>query len=162
MSLNVEITFNENMFRQLGRIPEMLRLKPAERCLQAMAKPVIERAKQLAPSSEQSGSRRKWSAKYKGDPKWGISSGQHIGMKTIRNNRATRLYIGAKYPKGNKQQFDASTKGRRVFYWGKDAGKIRQRPNPHWLQKAYDETKSQQVAAFNAQLAKEVKELNLG
>lgn len=162
MSLQVEITFNEDMFRQLERIPEMLRLAPGERCLKAMVKPVVARAKQLAPSSQQSGSRKKWSSKLKNDPKWNIDSGRHIGTKTIRNNRATRIYVGAQYPKGNKQQFDASPKGRRVFYWGKDAGKIRQRPNPHWLQKAYDETKSQQLAAFNEQLAKELKELKLG
>ncbi len=162
MSLNIAIDFNEDMIRHLEQIPLQLRLAPGERCLKAMAKPVIERAKQIAPSSRESGSRKKWSAKYKNDPKWNNDSGRHIGLKTIKNNRATRIYIGAKYPQGNKQQFDASPKGRRVFYWGRDAGKVRQRPNPHWLQKAFDETRSQQINAFNEQLSKELKELKLG
>ena len=162
MSLTITIDFNEDMITQLEKIPLQLRLGPGERCLRAMSKPVLELAKQLAPSSRESGSRKKWSAKFKNDPKWSVDSRNHLGVKTIKNNRATRIYIGAKYPQGNKQQFDASPKGRRVFYWGRDAGKVRQRPNPHWLQKAYDETKSQQLAAFNEQLAKELKELRLG
>ena len=163
MSLNIQVTFDENMIASLMRIPELLRLGPADRCLGAMAKPVVARAKALAPSSRKSGSRRKWSQKLKGDAKWsGIDSGSHIGAKVAKHNNGARVFIGAQYPKGNKQQFGASPKGRKVFYWGRDAGKVMQRENPYFLQKAYDETKAAQINAFNAQFAKEIKELKIG
>lgn len=162
MSIKIDFTFDEYQIAKLTQIPELLRLGPAERCLKAMAKPIAERAKALAPSSQRSGSRKKWSAKFKNDAKWQVDSGKQMGIKTIRHNKGARVYIGAKWPKGNKQQFDASPKGRRHILWGRDTGRLRPRDNPHFLQKAYDETKSQQLKAFNDQLAIEIKELRLG
>ena len=162
MSIKIEFTFDEKQIEQLMQIPELLRLKPAERCLIAMAKPVVERAKALAPSSRVTGTRNKWSAKLKNDAKWQIDSGKHMGSKTVRHNKGARVYIGAKWPNGNKQQFDAKADGRRHILWGRDTGRLRPRPRPHFLQKAYDETKSQQLKAFQDQLAIEIKELRVG
>jgi hypothetical protein len=162
VSIEINIEFNENMIRSLERIPALLRVDAGDRCLRAMAKPVVERAKQLAPSSRQSGSRKKWSQKLKGDAKWNVDSGRHIAAKVSKLQRGVRVYIGASFPKGNKQQFDASPKGRRMFFWGKDSGRIKQRPNPHFLKKAFDETKSQQIEAFNTQLKAELQEMKLG
>jgi hypothetical protein len=163
MSLNIKIEFNDAMIAELMRIPDLLRLGPAERCLADMGKVVAQRAKQLAPSSRQTGSRKKWSNKLKNDSRWsGVDSGQHMGVKTVKHNRGARIYIGARYPQGNKQQFDASPKGRRVFYWGKDSGRIKKRPDPHFLEQAYTETQSAQLAAFNKRLEIEIKELRIG
>ena len=156
MSLSIEFTIDEALMRQLDRIPELIRLGPMDRCLTALARPVVAKAKQLAPSSRSTGSRRKWSEKLKNDPKWAIDSGKHMSSKVHKGNKVTMVYIGAKCPKGNKQQFWANPKGKRA------GRKVIQRPDPHFLQKAFDETRSQQVAAFNAQLAKELKELGLG
>jgi hypothetical protein len=80
----------------------------------------------------------------------------------VKLSRGAMVFIGAKYPQGNKLQFDSSPKGRRMFFWGRDGGRIRPRPNPHFLQKAYDETKSKQLAAFQAQLEIEMRELKIG
>ncbi|NBW22290.1 MAG: hypothetical protein EBR82_81495, partial [Caulobacteraceae bacterium] len=113
MSIKIDFTFDEYQIAKLTQIPELLRLGPAERCLKAMAKPIAERAKSLAPSSRVTGTRKKWSAKFNKDAKWQIDSGKQMGIKTIRHNKGARVYIGAKWPKGNKQQFDASPKGRR-------------------------------------------------
>lgn len=163
MSISIQVSFDEKMVADLLRIPEVLRLGPADRCLSAMCKPIVAKAKALAPSSRRSGSRRKWSQKIKNDPKWsGIDSGKHIGMKVAKHNKGARVFVGAQYPKGNKQQFDASPNGRRVKLWGRDAGRVRLRDNPHFLQKAYDETKGAQIAAFEKQFAIEIKELKLG
>lgn len=162
MSIKIDFTFDEYQIAKLTQIPELFRLGPAERCLKAMAKPIVDRAKSLAPSSRVTGTRKKWSAKFNKDAKWQIDSGKQMGIKTVRHNNGARVYIGAKWPKGNKQQFDASPKGRRHILWGRDTGRLRPRDNPHFLQKAYDETKSQQLKAFQDQLAIEIKELRLG
>ena len=163
MSLNIKIEFNDAMIAELMRIPDLLRLGPAERCLNAMAKPIIAKAKDLAPSSRGSGSRRKWSAKLKNDTQWSsVDSARHMGARAVKHNRGARIYVGAQYPKGNKQQFGSPKKGRRVFYWGKDAGMTLLRPRDHFMQRAYDQTRGEQMSAFNTQLAKEIKELRIG
>ena len=161
--MNIDIQFNEQQLEKLLSIPLLLRTGPAERCLNAMSKPVMQRMRQLAPDSRQSGSRRKWSKAMASKTNWDLSTKDHIGMKTVKHNRGARIYIGYKHPKANKINFWGWRRGsRRQFLWGKDTGRVVNIPEPTWLKKAYDETRAQQEAAFTAQLTKELKELNLG
>jgi len=162
MSMKLEIHFDESQIQKLLKIPLYLRLAPAERVLKAMAKPVVQRAKAIAPSSVASGTRRKWSQKYKKNQAWQISSGKHIGIVYRKTERGGYVVIGGKHPEANKLNFSHG-KDRRVFYWGKDAGKtVRIPPSERFMQKALDETRPQQIAEGNKQLEKELKELNLG
>jgi len=57
MTLEIQINFDEAQVEKLLQIPLLMRLAPAERVLKAMAKPVIDRAKSIAPSSRRSGTR---------------------------------------------------------------------------------------------------------
>jgi len=99
----------------------------------------------------------------KSEANFSLSSKDHLGIKTVRHNKGARVYVGGKWPKANKLHFFGHKKsGRKVVYWGKQTGKFRQIEKPHWLQKAYDETKSAQESAFVEQLTKELKELKLG
>ena len=73
------------------------------------------------------------------------------------------LVIGGKSPNANSLNFDHSTKGRRVFYWGRDSGKVKRiDPNQRFTQRAADETLPAQMAAGEAQLRKEIEGLKLG
>ena len=161
MSMEISIAFNESAIAQLKKIPVLMRLGPAERILKAMAKPIVVRAKAIAPNSRTSGTRDKMSSEAKA--KWPESGKNHIRMIYRKGDGGGYLIMGANDPLGNSLNFDASDRGRKVFHWGKDSGKIKRvEPSQRFMQKAFDETKSAQVSAGNAQLQKEMKELNLG
>lgn len=162
MTLDIQITFDEAQIQKLLNIPLLMRLAPAERVLKAMAKPVIERAKSIAPSSRRSGTRKKWSRKYKDNPAYQEDSGKYIGMKYIKTERGGLMIVGGKYPRANKQNYEAGDK-RKVVYWGKKTSKIKRiNPSERFMQKAFDETRAQQVTSGNEQLTKELRELSLG
>jgi len=161
MSVEIKITFDESQLAKLMKIPVLMRLGPAERILKAMAKPIVVRAKAIAPNSRTSGTRDKMSSETKA--KWPESGKNHIKMIYRKGDGGGYLVIGASDPLGNSLNFDSSSRGRKVFYWGKDSGKIKRvEPSQRFMQKAFDETKSAQISAGNAQLEKEMKELNLG
>jgi hypothetical protein len=166
MSVELKIELNDQAIQQLRRIPILLRLGPAERTLKAMAKPIVTRAKAIAPSSVKSGSRKKWgknkTAKF--DPaSWAQNEARNnIGYVFRKGESGGYLVIGGKSPNANSLNFDAG-KRRKVFYWGKDAGKIKRvEPSERFMQKAMDQTKSAQEAAGFRQIEKELKEMNLG
>lgn len=167
MSIELRINFDESQLAKLLQIPILMRLGPAERILKAMAKPIVVRAKAIAPNSRvaSSGSngatRDKMSSKTKA--KWPESGKQHISYVYRKGENGGYLVIGGKSPQANSFNFDGSDKGRKVFHWGKDSGRIKRvEPTERFMQKAFDETRSAQVSAGNAQLEKELKELNLG
>ena len=159
--MDLTITFDESQLAKLMKIPLLMRLGPAERILKAMAKPIVVRAKAIAPDSRTSGTREKMSANTKA--KWPESAKNHIRMIYRKGDGGGYLVIGANDPLGNSLNFDSSNKGRKVFYWGVDSGKIKRvEPSQRFMQKAFDETKSAQISAGNAQLEKEMKELKIG
>jgi hypothetical protein len=156
MTLEIQINFDEAQVEKLLQIPLLMRLAPAERVLKAMAKPVIDRAKSIAPSSRRSGTRKKWSKKYKDNPNYQEDSGKYIGMKYIKTERGGLMIVGGKYPRANKQNYEAGDK-RKIVYWGKKTSKIKRiNPSERFMQKAFDETRTQQVTAGNEQLEKEM------
>lgn len=162
MSLKLEVSFDEAMLAKIMQIPLLMRLGPSERVLKAMAKPIMTKAKAIAPNSITSGTRKKWGEKYKGNAAWQISSGKHIKTKYLKNERGGVLIVGGDHPKANKLNFEAGTQ-RKVFYWGVDSGKVKRiNPSERFMQRAYDETKAAQQSAGYAQLEKEIKELKLG
>ena len=166
MTVELKIEFNDQAIQQLRRIPILLRLGPAERTLKAMAKPVVDRAKAIAPSSVKSGSRKKWgknkTAKF--DPaSWAQNEARNnIGFVYRKGENGGYLVIGGKSPNANSLNFD-SGKRRKVFYWGRDAGRVKRiEPSERFMQKAMDQTKSAQESAGFKQIEKELKEMQLG
>jgi hypothetical protein len=167
MSMTITLEFDEAQLAKIMQIPLLMRLGPSERVLKAMANPIVAKAKAIAPSSTKSGTREKMgrnrTEKFVGkQANTTVDSGKHITSKFLRNNKGGLLIIGGAHPKANKQNFD-SGKPRRVFYWGKDSGKVKRiNPTERFMQRAYDETKAAQQSAGYAQLEKEIKELKLG
>jgi hypothetical protein len=167
MTVELKIEFDEQQLAKLRRIPIMLRLGPAERTLKAMAKPIVAKAKAIAPDSNKPGrdgvpTRNKWSQKIKQGRDGGHAK-NHIGFIYRKGENGGYLVIGGRHPKANSFNFDASKKGRRVFYWGKDSGKIKRiEPSERFMQRALDETRQAQITAGFNQLEKELRELNLG
>jgi hypothetical protein len=184
MSLKIELKFDESQLKQLEKIPIHVRINAADDCLEAMSKEVLRKAYAYAPRSVSTGTRLKWSKKYSTSAKWRVNSGEHLGSKIKKNNKGALAYIGAKYPKGNKQQFSAPKAEQRGHYlWGKPGqtivttsrsgkqytyvrkteGQMLKFPaSQRFIQRAFDETKPQQLSAFYKALEKSLQELKLG
>ena len=180
----VEIKINESLIKAVSDIPLTLRNGPLGRCLGAFAKPIASQAGSLATSSRETGSRKRWSKKFKNNAAFQNDSKQHFGHKVLRNGIG--VYIGATYPKGNKQQFVMPIKrgdSYKRYHWGKPGqtivsvsrkGKqftfinnskettarfpIKERATV----RAFDQTQSSAESAFLSQLQKEIKELKIG
>jgi hypothetical protein len=148
------------------------------------AKPIARATEPLSRSSRESGSRNRWSRKYKNNPAFSNDSRKHIGHKVGKSGVA--VWIGAQYPKGNKQQFVMPYKKGTTYtrnLWGKKGQKVlrtSRRGNQYYATvgadpqtanfpnnerapvRAYDQTRTQAEAAFLDQLQKEIKELRIG
>jgi len=167
MAASASIQIDELALQKLEAVDVRLRQQVGRHCMKAMAPPVAERMQLLSPSSRLSGSRgpngTKWgrnaTAKFTGRASMmQHDSGEHMGFRVPAYMNAT-AYIGANWGPGNKQQFNNSPKGRRVFYWGKDMHRVRQTASPNFLQQAWRETQTQAVILFVAELEKRKGEL---
>lgn len=119
MPMSIDIQINENLIKGLSQIPITLRSGPLVKCLTAFGKPIATTMSQLARSSRQSGSRKKWSKKYKNNAAYQNDSGKHFGVKA--SSYGIGIWVGAYYPRGNKQQFvmPAAAESYTRYYWGK-------------------------------------------
>lgn len=164
MTLEIKFEFDEPSLAKLDKAMKGLNFAIADKSLRAAGKPIVERAKMLAPSSRRSKSREKWSEKYRSKANYQNDSGKEIGLKYLKNPRGGVLYVGAKYPKGNKLQFSNPIKkrSRRVFYWGKDAGFSLPLDPDRFLVRAVRETKAAQLSEFNRAIDSALKEVGLG
>jgi hypothetical protein len=166
MSLSLTLDLDEAMIAKLMQVPLHLRLAPSERVLKAMAKPIIEKAKYIAPSSRKSGTRNKWSEKYKSNAAYQNDSGQSLGMVYRKTESGGYLMVGGKHPQANKQNYD-SGKDRTIKLWGRNPVKYpitnkRVDPKDRFMQRAFDETRDAQLSAGFKQLETEIKELKIG
>jgi hypothetical protein len=164
--MSFEIKINEQLLKDLEQIPLTLRAGPLDRCLKAYGKPIADYAKTIAPRSRSSGTRKKWSAMYKKYAAYQNNSGDNFGVKVMKS--AVGVVVGAKYPRGNKQQFVHPFKHgdayKRHILWGKKEADrpLRFPRNEQPIVKAFQATRSAAEAAFRTQFEKEIKELKLG
>ena len=164
--MSVEIQINMDLVRALDAIDIRLRSGPLDRCLKAYGQPIADYAKTIAPSSQQTGSRKKWSAKYKNNAAFQNESRKHYGVKVLK--ASVGVIVGAKWAQGNKQQFvHPFKKGdtyKKHILWGKTESRVPRRypRDEQPIVKAVRTMQSQAEAAFRTQLEKEIKALRLG
>lgn len=178
------IEINQALIKAVEDIPLTLRNGPLGRCLGAFGRPIAKQAGSIARSSRATGSREKWSKKFKNNAAFQNDSKQHFSHKVGRSGIV--VWVGATYPKGNKQQFvmpvrrgDTYTR----YHWGKPGQTItttsrkgtvytrtaNSKPTTARFPiqeratvKAFDQTRQSAESAFLQQLNKEIKELRLG
>ena len=171
--MEIKITLDQKALDLIDQIPIMIRYKCVDQALKAMAKPIVERAKAIAPSSRKSGSRKKWGknkTKHFDPAAWAQDdSGKHISSKVKRTQRGGILFVGATHPRGNKQQFLTPKAEQKIqYFWGKPgqiitrrgatfvnrtSPKVVQLPRAkRFIQRAFDETIGSQRAAFESTL----------
>lgn len=180
----IKVEIDSKLIEAVEAIPITLRNGPLGKCLDSFARPIASQSGTMARSSRESGSRRKWSRKYKNNPAFQNDSKQHFGHKVGKSGIA--VWIGATYPKGNKQQFvmpvrkgDTYTR----YHWGKPGSPVvsTSRRGNQYIRTATSKTstatfpkadratvrgfnaaKSSAEQSFMAELNKQIKELKLG
>ena len=180
----IKVEIDMKLIEAIGAIPITLRNGPLGKCLDSFSRPITSQASTMARSSRESGSRKKWSRKLKNNPAFQNDSKQHFGHKVGKSGIA--VWIGATYPKGNKQQFvmparkgDTYTR----YHWGKPGSPIlvtskrgntfTRSPSSKTSQanfpkadratvRGFNASRSSAEQAFMAELNKQIKELKFG
>jgi hypothetical protein len=166
-NFDIQFKLDNTQLEKLSKIPIFVRQAVIDKAMPAMAKPIMEKAKDIAPKSLQTETRNKWSKNKKNPPTKNFNyktwkkdqSADYMGYRTYKNPDGVGLKVGSKGPKGNKQRFNqGKNHQRRVVYWGKPQG-FTYRPKERFMQRAYDETIPQQLTAFETALRRAMETL---
>ena len=129
------------MGEELSRIfdahPFLDRYKVLDKALRVVARIIVKKAKENTPRGKEE-DRRKRSKKQRAEANWEKQLWKTITFKLVKYENGSLVIIGPKWPDGNKAHFLRSKDGRRVFYWGRDAGKIAP-PHEDWLKRSFQE-----------------------
>lgn len=157
-SLKLEMKFpsDAEIASMLGTIPKLEQYKVTDKVVAAGAEPVVKRARELAPRSSKTGTSKKRSKNQRGKADWDYPLWKTI-KRVIRRYGSVRglAVVGPEWPRGNKAYFNTSPKGRKVYYWGKNANKTAAQVR-NWIVQAFDETKEAQLSAMKAKLTETV------
>jgi hypothetical protein len=147
----------ERMFKA---VPILERYAVQSKVVRAGAKPIVKRARQLAPRStnapagpyrDRRSNRDKRSKKQRGEADWDYPLWKTIKQVVRKGKFASLAVIGPEWPKGNKEHFNTSPGGRRQVLWGTHTGKIVPQIR-NWIVQAFDETRPQQLQAMKRKL----------
>lgn len=132
-------------------VPILERRGVADKVIRAGAKPIVKRARQLAPRGNET-DRRKRSKKQKQSANWNIPLFKTIALVVRKYQKTNGVgIIGPRYPDGNKAYFNTSLRGRRQVLWGHRTGRVLPQIR-NWIVQAFDETRQEQNAAMKAKL----------
>lgn len=139
----------------LARLPLEMRIGVIEKALRAAAKPVETRARQIAPDSQRSGSRARWSKKTRAKQANSKPHRQTIGHSTIRGYQGLRaIYVGPLHPAGNL--INIIGHNRQQVLWGRRTN--RTLPPNEFMKQAAQETTAAQQSAFVETVQRETDE----
>lgn len=157
MAVRVELDMrgDRELLNLLERLPKLVVAAggPTDRAVRAGANVVAKRARQLAPSSKKTGTRRLQSLKSR--KIWSETLREQIKVKLVKYPNSSYAVIGPKSPQGNMSYF-VSGKERRHVLWGKATAVAMYRYKRNWMLQASDETKSQQLSAMRKSLTKDI------
>jgi hypothetical protein len=158
--VRVDVTGDAEVIALLERLPKLIVASggPLDRAVTKASQVVAKRARQLAPDSKKnarSNPRDKQSKKSK--QIWGSKLKTTIRYKIIRYDTGTWAVVGPRSPDGNASHF-MQEKPRRHVLWGKTTAVSRFRIERNWITRAFDETKSEQLAAIRSSLKTDIDE----
>lgn len=163
--LTTKLPTDAELRKMFDAVPALEKHRVADATVRAGIKPVTTRARMLIPRSKAS-DRAKRSAKQKREnpgldsPLWKtvkhvVRKGERAGAVAVSGPEFTgsggvgqKIYLIAEHKK----------KGRRVFYWGRDAGITRIKIRNVMVQAA-EETRPEQLAAMKAMLKRKLDEV---
>lgn len=140
----------EKMF---NAVPQLERMGVADKAVRAGGRPIVKRARQLAPRSSRTGTSKKRSKNQRTAADWDYPLWKTIKQVVRKYNTNAASVIGPEWPKGNKAYFNTSPKGRRKFLWGRDTGEVVPQIR-NWIVQAFDETRTEQLNAMKVSMKK--------
>ena len=160
LKLTIKLPSDAELDRLFASAPTLERYKVQDKAVRAAAKPVVERAKQLAPRSSQTGTSKKRSKSQRSTADWSIVLATTLTAVIRRFDTGAYAIVGPSWPKGSKVHFNsAHIKGsRREMLWGKPSGR-EYRQVDNWLKRAGDETVYRQREAMKASIKKSLDEM---
>lgn len=167
IALNLEFDAKA-MQAELEKLPVMVQLAALESGVRPAATIVKRRVRELAPRSSVTGTTDKWSrsTKAKRTGESPLRDTVHVKILRPKNHMASAL-VGFQWPTGNKAYLliPMLKATRTEVLWGKPSGK-EVRKGDDFLRQAFDETRQQQIAAFEGGVVKAVnrrlKEMGFG
>ena len=151
LDIKMNLPNDAELKRMFDAVPKLNRYEVSDATVRAGGRIIVKRAKELAPRGNQA-DRNKRSKSQRAGANWDIRLRSTIAMVVRKYRNAKGLaVVGPKWPQGNKAYFDTSPGGREKVLWGRRTGQtIPQLRN--WIVKAFDETRSQQLAAMKSKL----------
>lgn len=158
VSVKVEVQGDAEILALLDRLPKLAVSAggPIDRAVTRAAKIVAARARKLAPDSKKNpkgNPRDKQSKKSKGI--WSKKLKTTVRHRVIKYDTGTWAVVGPKNPEGNAAHF-MQEKPRAHVLFGKASAVQKYRDERNWIIKAFDETKSEQLAAVKASLTADI------
>lgn len=161
MTVYARVDFDQQAFRDaeslLTRLPFELRTGVLPKALGAAANPVVTMARELAPDSVRSGSRRGWSKSMRQKRSATKQHKDTIGKSTVRQygSGTLAIYVGPLYPQGNL--INVIGHPHNQVLWGRHTGTVL--PPTDYLEKAGKQTEAAQQAAFVNKIKTETERL---
>lgn len=166
VDVRIDMPSDAELSRMFDAVPLLDRHQVFDKVLRAGARPVVTRAKQLAPRSSKTGSKDKWSKKMLVDggaggtprgkaetPLW-----KTIALVVRKYMKGGVSVVGPKWPEGNKAYFNTGPSGRRQFLWGRNTGVVVAQIR-NWIVQAFEETKPLQLSAMKKKLRQLMQEI---
>lgn len=157
IKVNLNLPSDADMKRMFDAVPQLRKHDVMRAATKAGGKVIEKRARELTPRGKQS-DRDKRSAKQKAAADWNTPLWKTIKMVSKLYERAAVAVIGPAWPTGNKAYFFTSTNGRRVFYWGRNMGRVATQVR-NWIVQAADETKGEQLSAMKQVIKQKMDEM---
>lgn len=163
MKVKVTVTGDKELQAILAKMPQLVVAAggPIDRAVTKGGAVVARRARQLAPNSTKTGTRRKQSASSKRI--WSKKLKTTIRSVTRRYPQGARALsvIGPKAPEGNAAHF-MQEDGRRHVLWGKVTRVALYRIARNWITQSFDETRGAQHNAMLTSLRNDLDKVMRG
>lgn len=178
LEIKFDLPTDRELERMLNLVPKFDRYKVLDQAVSVAGTPILRRAQQLAPdgNAKRQWSKRRAQPQREGRPgpmtipwagkRWKPEKGTDAGdtpfrwktpLKKTVSKRVKKytssavVLVGPRRPEGNKVFFNAGPNGRQQWLWGRKQSKTI-RAIEHFVKKAFDETKREQLGKMKARL----------
>lgn len=158
LDIKIQMPSDAEINKMFNAVPVLEQHRVADQVVRAGSRAVLSRAKRLAPRGEVTGTSKKRSRSQQSKANWNLPLWKSIALVVRKYKTNGTAIIGPRWPEGNKAYFNTSPSGRKQVLWGRVTGKtVPQIRN--WIVQAFDETKSEQLAAMKKKLQQKMKEI---
>lgn len=157
IKVKLKLPSDADMKRMFDAVPQLRKHDVMKAATKAGGKVIEKKARELTPRGKQS-DRDKRSKSQKAAADWNFPLWKTITMISKSYERAAVAWIGPGWPKGNKAYFFTSTNGRRVWYWGRNQGRIATQVR-NWIVQAAEQTKGEQLSAMKQVIKQKMDEM---